>query len=78
MAVLFDQLRVVGRELLDPVLVVMGASCVVGLDFLQPVLELIDSCCAALAECALGSTILGFSLLCCGRKYVETDAVSDG
>lgn len=71
MAVLFCQLRVVGGKLLDLVLVVLCTSCMVGLDFFQLVFEFVDSCCATLAECTLGCTVLGLSLLGCGRKHVE-------
>lgn len=63
MAIFFCQLGVVGRELVNLVLVVLCAGCMVGFDFFQLVFELIDSCCAALAECTLGCTILGLSLL---------------
>lgn len=73
MAVLFYQLRVVGGKLLDLVLVVLCTGCMIGLNFLQLVLELIDSCCATLAKCTLGCTVLGLSLLGCGRKHMEGD-----
>lgn len=63
MVVLFCQLGVVGRELVNLVLVVLCAGCMSGLDFFQLVFELIDSCCAALTECTLGCTVLGLSFL---------------